>query len=163
MFVLSADPDNQPSVHVGQMAAAPAWSPDGKKIAFVSLSGDDGYHELRVMNADGSGVESITSRDEAVIERPTWSPDGRRIAFSRCFAGCDIFRVNADGAELLQLTKVGSAHAPAWSPDGTRIAFTLWQRVSSSAYETAVAYVAADRGGDPILIVSPGHSPAWHP
>jgi TolB protein len=110
---------------------------------------------------DGSGVESITIRDEGWIwGRPTWSPGGRRIAFSKCRSGyCNIFIVNPDGTGLVQLTTVGNAEGPAWSPDGTRIAFTLW----SSTGERSVAYVAVNSGGDPKVIFSPGHSPAWRP
>ena len=160
-FVLTVDEESAPPAYVASQAADPAWSPDGTRIAFVSLSGDDGYHELRVMNADGSEVTSITRRDPGGIFRPTWSPDGRRIAFSKCGdGGCNIFAVNSDGTALVQLTTVGNAFGPAWSPDGTRIAFTLW---SSGANESSVAYVAADRVGDPIPIVSPGQTPAWRP
>jgi len=159
MFLLSVDEDGTPPVHVASQAAYPAWSPDGKRIAFVSLSGGAGYHALQVMNADGSGVESITLRDEGRIWRPTWSPDGRRIAFSKCRGGCNIFIVNLDGTGLVQLTTVGNAEGPAWSPDGTRIAFTL----RSSSGDGLVAYVAVNSGGDPIVIVSPGESPAWRP
>ena len=161
IFLLSSDEDGTPPVRVASQAAYPAWSPDGKRIAFVSLSEDDGYHELQVMNADGSGVESITVRDEGSIFRPTWSPDGRRIAFSKCLSGCNIFTVSPDGTGLVQLTTVRNAEGPSWSPDGTLIAFTL-SRFSSDTYDPSVAYVAADSGGDPV-IVSPGHSPAWRP
>ena len=164
MFLLSVEEDGTPPVHVASMAADPAWSPDGKRIAFVSLSGDDGFHELQVMNADGSGVESITLRDYGAIYRPAWSPDGRRIAFSKCLSGgCNIFTVNSDGTGLVQLTTVGNAFGAAWSPDGRRIGFTL-SRYSAGRSEPLVAYIAADGGGDSTpIVVSPGHSPAWRP
>ena len=58
----------------------PAWSPDGRRIAFVSRR--DGNSEVYVMNADGSGKRNLT-RDRASDDFPTWSPDGRRIAFLR--------------------------------------------------------------------------------
>lgn len=158
MFLLFVDEESEPPIHVASDAAQPAWSPDGTKIAYVSLSGDDGYHELHVMNADGSGVTPITRRDEGAIYRPTWSPNGQRIAFSKCTrGGCTIFAVNSDGSELVQLTMAGSSFGPAWSPDGTRIAFTL-----GGSWPGGIAYVAAD-GGDPTMIVSSGHSPAWRP
>ena len=54
--------------------AAPAWSPDGRKIAFVSDR--DGNSEVYVMNADGSGQRSLT-RNPAYDADPAWSPDGR--------------------------------------------------------------------------------------
>jgi len=52
------------------------WSPDDKKIAFVSDR--DGSQEIYVMNADGSNASRLT--DAGGIQ-PTWSPDGARIAF----------------------------------------------------------------------------------
>ena len=58
--------------------AAPAWSPDGRKIAFVSDR--DGNSEIYVMNADGSGQRRLT-RNPAYDADPAWSPDGRTIAF----------------------------------------------------------------------------------
>ncbi len=56
----------------------PAWSPDGRRIAFESDR--DGNDEIYVMNADGSGVTRLTDND-AIDRSPAWSPDGRRIAF----------------------------------------------------------------------------------
>jgi Tol biopolymer transport system component len=57
---------------------APAWSRDGRKIAFVSVR--DGNREIYVMNADGSGQQRLT-RNRAGDYSPAWSPDGRKIAF----------------------------------------------------------------------------------
>ncbi len=57
---------------------APAWSPDGQKIAFASVR--DGNQEIYVMNADGSGQQRLT-RNTAGDYAPAWSPDGRKIAF----------------------------------------------------------------------------------
>ena len=61
--------------------AEPAWSPDGRKIAFQSKSTSrNGNREIYVMNADGSGKRNLT-RNPAQDSSPSWSPDGRRIAF----------------------------------------------------------------------------------
>ncbi len=54
----------------------PVWSPDGRRIAFVSNS------QVCVMNADGSGQRRLT-RNGARNFAPAWSPDGQRIAFER--------------------------------------------------------------------------------
>ena len=57
---------------------APAWSPDGRKIAFArNGSGDDGIY---VMDADGSDVRRLTSGQDL---EPSWSPDGTQLAFTR--------------------------------------------------------------------------------
>ena len=120
----------------------PAWSPDGRRIAFVSLR--DGNSEIYVMNADGSGKRNLT-RDRAKDDLPTWSPDGRKIAFVRGrhrsptaserppharadrFYSYDLYVVNADGSGLRRLplnprSKSASLlHPLVWSPDGRTI------------------------------------------
>jgi TolB protein len=155
-------------VRIATMAAQPAWSPDGRKIAFVGLSGDDGYHSLDVMNPDGSEVTTLVrpeGLDHGGIDRPAWSPDGGRIAYARCVRdGCHIFTVKVDGSAVRQLTSLptGSrASAPTWSPDGAGIVFTLQSGPQLTA--TSIAYVAADGSGEPVTLVSPGHSPSWRP
>jgi TolB protein len=50
----------------------PAWSPDGRKIAFVSHR--DGNSEVYVMNADGSGQRRLTRKPEGTDIHPTWAP-----------------------------------------------------------------------------------------
>ena len=76
----------------------PAWSPDGRKLAFVSRR--DGNSEIYVMNADGSAQENLT-RQPANDSQPSWSPDGRKIAFvSRRDGNSEIYVMNADGSRL---------------------------------------------------------------
>jgi hypothetical protein len=161
LYLISVDDDGTAPLSLAERAAQPTWSPDGARIAFVSLSGDDGYHALHVMSADGSGLAVLVPRDPGAINHPTWSPDGRRIAFSKCLGGeCNIFTVGADGSGFLQLTTEGNAFSPAWSPDGIWIAFTQRSQASGTG---SLAYAAADGSGGPITIVSRGNSPAWRP
>ena len=163
LYLVSVDDDGTPPAFVDSSAAFPAWSPDGREIAYVSLSGDDGYHALYLMDADGTNTKVVVSRDLPAIGQPTWSPDGRRIAFARCNYGeCNVFTVSRDGSGLVQLTTTGDASGPAWSPDGARIAFTRW-RFSSGASGASVAYVPADGGGEPTALIASGYGPAWRP
>ena len=60
--------------------SAPAWSPDGRQIAFESNL--DGDMEIYVMNADGTNVRQIT-HNTLWDEGPAWSPDGTKFVFSQ--------------------------------------------------------------------------------
>lgn len=108
----------------------PAWSPDGRKIAFASIRAYTWFYapgandDIYVMNPDGTGVTRLT--DSPIDESwPAWSPDGRRLAFERRFtSGAKILLMNADGSGVTQLTTgPGNDFQPSWSPDGTKIAF----------------------------------------
>src|SRR3972149_796181 len=56
----------------------PAWSPDGKRIAFELFVAEE--LDIYVMNADGSDITQLTS-GKGFDRGPVWSPDGKRIAF----------------------------------------------------------------------------------
>ena len=117
----------------------PAWSPDGKRITFVSyrdlgLIPRDEIHrgEIYVMNADGSNPINLTQS----VKRPegvsSWSPDGKQIAFTsaellnkKTLANSDIFVMEADGANPINITNHDALdQTPDWSPGGNQIAFS---------------------------------------
>ena len=103
--------------------AAPAWSPDGTRIALL-LAGN-----LHTMAADGSDLRSIAPRISGIYEPPAWSPDGTRLAFrgyERDPREVSLYVVNADGSNLTQVAEQDEEEigpGPAWAPDGHRIAF----------------------------------------
>ena len=78
----------------------PAWSLDGRKIAFVSerFHGPSGYsYDLYVINADGSGERRLT-HDLLAASYPAWSPDGRKIVYFGRAVYYGTYVVNADGS-----------------------------------------------------------------
>ena len=130
---------------------APAWSPDGNKIAFVS---DD---QLTLMNADGSGKQVFLTMGLGLP--PVWSPDGRWIAFLGLkrneFFPVILYVVRPDGSELTELAEVASM--PTWSPDGGRIAFF---RLEEKA--VALKTLDIDSGEErELLSMVRGDLPSW--
>ncbi|HUQ20690.1 MAG TPA: hypothetical protein VM099_13830 [Gemmatimonadaceae bacterium] len=143
----------------------PAWSPDGKRIAFTSDR--DGNSEIYVMNADGSNQVRLTN-NPSPDESPTWSPEGSRIAFtsSRDLGGSRfaIYTMNAAGGDQIRITSLGAAdHSPSWSPDGKRIAF-----ISNRGGVAGIWTIAPDGSESPegkllTTDISAGSSLAWSP
>jgi Tol biopolymer transport system component len=109
-----------------ELDEAPAWSPDGARIAFWSTRG--GAVDLYVMDADDSNIQPLThNADGLMSQAPSWSPDRNEIVFSALGIGerPDIFILSLKDMKLTNLTKNQDADGdPAWSPDGARIAFS---------------------------------------
>ena len=105
--------------------ACPAFSPDGKTIAFCSNR--TGAFEIWAMNRTGTGQREVTNLG-ARATFPDISPDGTKVAFDASGVNGDpnaeIYVENLDGSGLVQLTSnTGDNLYPAWSPDGREIAF----------------------------------------
>ncbi|HEV8593495.1 MAG TPA: hypothetical protein VGQ55_15425 [Pyrinomonadaceae bacterium] len=110
--------------------AAPSFSKDGKKIAFVSTRDSDKY-QIYVMNADGTNVKRLTMDPVIGYFNPQWSPDGKRIVYyAEKGDGKDqIWTMSSDGSDQRLLTNnIGHNIFPAWSPDGKRIIFSSSKR-----------------------------------
>ena len=137
----------------------PAWSPDGRRIAFYSDR--DGNEEIYVADADGRNQRRLTFSPGNDSE-PSWSPDGSRIVFTSERDGTlNLWMMRSDGSDQRRFTdyRLGKAAIPAWSPDGRWIAFTsnmrLGWRVSIIDVEGRQERVLANANGD--------CRPAWSP
>ena len=133
LLFVNADGSGQPRDVTRQWGLddLPAWSPDGKKIAFVSSRDVKCRGEIYVMNADGRGLRRLT-RNGLADHLPMWSPNGTRIAFLRFSVppacggwasdpGPNVYVMNADGSGQRRLAR---GWPSAWSADGRTIAFT---------------------------------------
>ena len=135
---------------------SPAVSPDGSKVAMILSK--DGWPDLYVCNADGSGLVRLTHSPEDESS-PCWSPDGRWI----CFAGkikerrtlCKVPPVSGGQIQRIATTGVLNPTEPDWSPDGKTIVFTAMM----GGFE--ICKVPSE-GGTVTELVS-GEDPCWAP
>ena len=144
----------------------PSWSPDGERIAFMSdRNGDvEEYGGLRfntdifVMNADGSGVEQVTSDPlSRSADGPAWSPDGSSIAFKRVGGGIFVLELSSGEARLL----TDDGWAPSWSPDGRWIAY-----IRTVEFEESHVWKIPAGGGEATQLTLDRffrRSPTWSP
>lgn len=96
----------------------PAWSPDGKYIAYVHGDTAPGKSGIYIITPEGK--ENTLFHLGTGASEPTWSPDGQWIAFSD---GGQIWKKKLNGDSLIQLTTYGKNFFPSWSPDGNLIAY----------------------------------------
>lgn len=140
----------------------PAWSPDGRQIAFVSDRGGDGY-DIYTMNVDGSGVQDLTSNSNIDDSSPAWSPDGKLIAFSSDRDGdYEIYTMDANGQQVTQLTNNNvDDQFPSWGPNGDQIVFVT----SAKDGKTSHLFVMNAADGSNATQLTSGNnqdfSPAW--
>jgi TolB protein len=99
----------------------PAWSPDGKHFAYVTIT-----EQLWMAEANGTNKVLVVEVSGQYCHQPAWSPDGEWLAFASDRDGnIELYRVRRDGTGLTRLTsEPGIDCRPRWSPDAQWILFS---------------------------------------
>jgi TolB protein len=117
---------------------SPVWSPDGKRLAYVSF---EAKRPVIYVHSLLDGKRTVAANFRGSNSAPAWSPDGSRLAV--CLSregGSQIFTVNPDGSNVRRLTSSSAIDTePRWSPDGQWLYFT------------------SDRGGSPQIYRMPAN------
>lgn len=109
-------PPKQMTFHKRGIAFAPAWSPDGQKIAYTSS--ESGRHEIMILDLDKRQTRQVTTAGDWYWNQyPSWSPDGKQMVYSsdRGHIGSftELWIVNADGTGAYKLAEL---RPDAWGP-----------------------------------------------
>ncbi len=128
----------------------PAWSPDGSKVAFLTVSGDAPDRTVWVVNADGSGQRQVdpTGYGRAgSVNGVDWSPDGTRMVLTMDdgrHTGLAVMNADGSGFRMVVSERAPAGYgSPVWAPDG-RIFFTRGEGVPGVA---AISSINADGSG----------------
>ena len=131
LYVADYDGFNQRViVNSSQPILSARWSPDGKKIAYVSFEKKKPVIYIQDLT---TGKRVLVANFKGNNSAPAWSPDSKKLAIVLTYsANSQIYIINSDGSGIKQLMRTRSINTePAWSPDGKEIFFS------------------SDRGGNP--------------
>jgi TolB protein len=160
LAIMDSDGDNLRFITSGQaLAISPRFSPDYKKIVYVSYLAD----RVRVFIYDvAGGTQKLVTESRNATFAPRWSPDGKSILFSMATGGnTDIYRIAAEGGTPRKLTdNPGIDVGGSFSPDGSKIVFESDRSGSQQIY-----VMNADGSGQRRISFGGGRyaTPEWSP
>ncbi len=172
IYLINSDGSGEsPITNLPVGACHPDWSPDGKRLVFVSPCdvGQDEFNgsSLYIINADGTNLTQLPTRPGGDFE-PAWSPDGKKIAFTSLRDGyMQIYVITLDDNSVQRLTETNKSNTeytrqPAWSPFGNQIVYAIRR------YGSYQIWTMTDRGESQEQLSQSGYdlwdtSPVWSP
>ncbi|MFC5527130.1 Tol-Pal system beta propeller repeat protein TolB [Rhodanobacter ginsengisoli] len=129
---------------------SPSWSPDGKKIAYVSF--ESGNSNIYIQDITTGSRQLVESHPRGINGAPAWSPDGTKLAVALSYVGnLELFTLDLATHKETQLTHSLSIDTePVWAPDGQSIYFTSDRSGRPQVYQIAAT------GGTPERITFEG-------
>jgi len=143
--VADADGYNpQTIVASGDPILSPAWSPDGRRLAYVSF---ENHRTAVYVQELATGRRERVAAYKGINASPAWSPDGKSLALTLSKGGNpDIYVLDLASRDLRQLTDHFAIDTePAWAPDGSHIIFTSDRGGTPQIYKVPVTGGAATR------------------
>ena len=103
---------------------SPAWSPDGKKIAYVSF--ESGNSNIYIQDITTGSRQLVSAHAKGINGAPAWSPDGSKLAIALSYVGnLELFVLDLGSRKETRLThNLAIDTEPVWAPDGQSIYFT---------------------------------------
>ena len=123
---------------------SPSWSPDGRRLAYVSFEG--GNSAVWIQDIASGSREKLTSF-RGINGAPSFSPDGGRLALTLSKGGNpDVYVMDLGSKQLTQVTNhFGIDTEPSWSPDGSSLYFTSDRGGRPQVYQVAASGGSATR------------------
>jgi len=124
---------------------SPSWSPDGRKIAYVSF--ESGNSAIYVQDITTGSRQLISARAKGINGAPNWSPDGSKLALALSYQGNpEIYVMDVGSRAETRLTNnLAIDTEPRWTPDGQSIIFTSDRSGRPQLYQMPAGGGGADR------------------
>jgi TolB protein len=125
IWIVNSDGTNPHLLYTGpQDIVAAAWSPDGARIAYAMSIGIVNEYQIYTMDVDGKNHFQVTQKLLGIGGSVNWSPNGRYLlVYAGPVGEKDIFQVDLNTGDTVQLTHGGNNAAASYSPDGHYIVF----------------------------------------
>lgn len=146
IFVMRSD-GSEPPVRLGASSDAPdfspAWSPDGRRIAFTSWR--DGNQDIYIFSLDTQETYNLTQTPNRHEDYPVWSPDGQTIAFSAIESGIEMVFIQNANTPGPHAEAFRRGRTPAWSPPNSNVTSVVF--AVDAAHSTFITVAPFDEQG----------------